>query len=56
MNMAPPKHMSGIQRIMFHVEKLLEPLLYSRFINQRVEAFLRNISLETITKLLTRLM
>jgi len=56
MDMAKPKKMSLVQRLLFTGEKLLEPILYSKVLNKRLASLLRQFNLGILTRLLENIL
>jgi hypothetical protein len=50
--MPKPKKMSTIQKLLYRVEKMMEPILYSRILNKQLALILRKFSLSNLTKYL----
>jgi hypothetical protein len=50
--MPKPKKMSTIQKLWYRVEKMIEPILYSRLLNKQLALILRKFSLSNLTKYL----
>lgn len=47
--MPKPKKMSTIQKLLYRVEKMMEPILYSRILNKQLAALLRKFKLGNLT-------
>jgi len=47
--MPKPKKMSTIQKLLYRVEKMMEPILYSRILNKQLAVLLRKLSLGNLT-------
>ena len=50
--MPKPKKMSTLQKLLYRVEKMMEPILYSRILNKQLAFILRKLSLSNFTKYL----
>ena len=50
--MPKPKKMSTIQKLWYRIEKMIEPILYSRLLNKQLAMILRKFSLSNLTKYL----